>query len=161
MFGWVLNTPLLFEGSSNESSNVLFLYVLHYKTLEICYFFKVLLSILPFDLSNIIPLTRTKTLVSNLLMSKFKWKSILEHKGYSSSKHKNDKTANPAKYYVQKVLRTKIWYTQNCRRKFIKNFPEKQRKQVNLTTAFKFKSGLSETCLIDRKSSLFINILSQ
>ena len=55
---------------------------LHYKTLEICYFFKVLyyfwffkhvikhLIVKPFDLLNTITLTRTKTLVNNLLMSK-------------------------------------------------------------------------------------------
>ena len=80
MLAWVLNTPLLFE----DSSNVLFLYsILHYKTLEICYFFKVLyffqfikhaikrLIIKPFDLLNTIPLIRTTTLVNNLLMSKF------------------------------------------------------------------------------------------
>ena len=65
-------------------SKFLFLQIiLHYKTLKICYFFKVLyffsfiqraikhLITTPFDLLNTIPLSRTKTLVNNLLMSKF------------------------------------------------------------------------------------------
>ena len=72
MLAWVLNTPLLFE----DFLNVLFR-ILHYKTFEICYFFKVLyikhaikrLIIKPFDLLNTIPLARTKTLVNNLLMN--------------------------------------------------------------------------------------------
>ena len=81
MPAWVLNTPLPFE----DSSNFLFLEIIlhYYKTLEICYFFNVLyffsfikhaikhFIIKPFDLLNIIPLSRTKTLVNNLLMSKF------------------------------------------------------------------------------------------
>ena len=34
----------------------------------------------PFDLLNTILLTRTKTLVNNLIISNFQWKSNLEHK---------------------------------------------------------------------------------
>ena len=81
MPAWVLNTPLPFE----DSSNFLFLEIIlhYYKTLEICYFFNARyffsfikhaikhFIIKPFDLLNIIPLSRTKTLVNNLLMSKF------------------------------------------------------------------------------------------
>ena len=70
MLTWVLKAPLLFE----DSSSVLFLFfiiiiflsILHYKTLETCYFFKVLyffkfikhaikqLIIISFDLLNTI-----------------------------------------------------------------------------------------------------------
>ena len=72
MLSWVLNTFLLFEDFLNV---FLFWSILHYKTLEICYFFKLLyffqfikhaikhltdLIIKPFDLLNTIPWTRTK-----------------------------------------------------------------------------------------------------
>ena len=67
MLAWVLNTLVL----SGDSSKVL-----HYKTLEIYYFLKVLyffsfikpsvkhLTIKSFDLLNSIPLSRTKALVN-------------------------------------------------------------------------------------------------
>ena len=99
MPAWVLNTPLLFENSFYFFKlfyiiyyiilyyNIIFtiLYdILHYIfTLEICYFFKVLYFssfsknaikhciIKPFDVLNTISLTRTKTLVNNLFVSKF------------------------------------------------------------------------------------------
>ena len=73
MLACVLNTPLHFE----DSSNVLFLEsISHYKALEICYFFKVLyffyfIKHAILILLNTIPLTRTKTFVNNLLMSKY------------------------------------------------------------------------------------------
>ena len=49
----------------------------------------------------------------------------------------NEKTANPAKTCVQKILRTRI-----CPRKFIKNFLPERRKE-NLTKQLRFKSRLN------------------
>ena len=72
MLAWVLNTPLLFE----DSLNVLILYIIRFlkSVISLEYFTS-------FNSSNIIlniellnqyySFTRTKTLVNNLLMSKF------------------------------------------------------------------------------------------
>ena len=79
MLAWLLNTHLLFE----DTLNFLFLKrILHCKALEICYFFEVTSLLLlihqtcykkplikPFDLLNTFPLTKTKTVANNLLMS--------------------------------------------------------------------------------------------
>ena len=46
------------------------------------------------------------------------------HFGNSNFKQKNEKTANPTKTYVPKILRT-----QNCCRKFIKNLLPGKRKE--------------------------------
>ena len=56
---WILNTPLLFE----DSSNVLFLEsILHYKTLKIIYFFRGALSSLRQFLATEAPLKMMKML---------------------------------------------------------------------------------------------------
>ena len=60
----------------------------------------------PFDLFNIILLTRTRTLVNNLLMNKFQRKSSLEHMLPTT-----EKTANPAKSCARKILRTQKNFT--------------------------------------------------
>ena len=68
------------------------------------------LIIKPFDLLNTIPLTRAKTIVNCLLMSKFYWKISLEHKLRISVKvilNQNGNTANPAETYVRKNLCTR------------------------------------------------------
>ena len=75
MLAWVLNTPLLFEGSLN----ILFLESIiswNHKILETFYFCKLLIT--SFNLSNMLlniellnhtfPLTRTKALVNKLLI---------------------------------------------------------------------------------------------
>ena len=54
-------------------------------------------------------MTRTKTLVNNLLMSNFLWKSSLKHK--SCIFEIVIKTANPAKTCAQKILHTRTNFT--------------------------------------------------
>ena len=74
MLAWVLNAPLLFK----DSLNVLFLSsILRFNTLQIYYFFRLLLLIHQIKhavliLINIISLTRTKTLVNNNLEYKLR-----------------------------------------------------------------------------------------
>ena len=74
MLAWVLNAPLLFK----DSLNVLFLSsILRFNTLQIYYFFRLLLLIHQMKhavliLINIISLTRTKTLVNNNLEYKLR-----------------------------------------------------------------------------------------
>ena len=74
MLAWVLNAPLLFK----DSLNVLFLSsILRFNTLQIYYFFRLLLLIHQIKhavliLINIVSLTRTKTLVNNNLEYKLR-----------------------------------------------------------------------------------------
>ena len=51
-------------------------------------------------------------------------KTQVTHFRNSNFKHKNEKTANPAKTCVLKILRTR-----NLRRKFIKNLLSEKRKE--------------------------------
>ena len=79
MLAWVLNTPLLFEDSLNIYFFKVFYIIRFLKSaISLKYFTSFDSSniikhriIKPFDLLNTIPLTRTKTLVNNLLMRNF------------------------------------------------------------------------------------------
>ena len=94
------------------------------------------LIIKPFDLLNTIPLTKTKALLNNLLISKFKWKSNLEHKlrifeiVILNTKWKDLKSRKKL-VYGKLYGHGKILRTRNCRRKFIKNLlPEKRKENM-------------------------------
>ena len=127
-----------------DFSNVLFFKsILHYKALEICYFFKVIYFFKFIKHANpikhLILLTTiqfSRTLVNNLLISKFEWKSNLGHKlrifRNSKFKHKMKILQIPQELVHEKFyVYEKIFRTQNCRRKFIKNLiPEKSKKNV-------------------------------
>ena len=70
MFTWVLNTPLLFEKTLQTFYFLKVFYIIWYFTSF--YSFKHAIKhliIKPLDLLNTIPLTRIKTLVTNLLTS--------------------------------------------------------------------------------------------
>ena len=75
MLAWVLNAPLLFDSSIFLIFKVFYII----RLLKFAIFLKHfpsfnslnMLLLKPFDLVNTIPLTRTKALVNNLLISKF------------------------------------------------------------------------------------------
>ena len=71
-------------------------------------------------------MTRTKGLVDNVLMSNSDLQLKLRIFEIVILNTQNEKTVNPAKPCVQKILRTR-----NCRRRFIKNLlPEKRKENV-------------------------------
>ena len=91
----------------------------------------------PFDLLNTILLTRTKTLVNNLIMSNFQWKSNLEHKLHIFEtvilivNWKDYKSRR--RFYTKNFTYTnheKILRTRNCHRKIIKNLLPEKRKET-------------------------------
>ena len=90
---------------------------------------------MPFDLLNTIPLSRTKTLVNNLLMSNFNDRNlVLKLRIFKIVifKCKMKRLQIPQKLVYEKLYEhEKFLRTRNCRLKFIKNLlPEKRKENM-------------------------------